>query len=170
MNCGKDESLTKTKIIQNLPEQETENFNLVHTHKGEKKWELKAKNAYFFERGERIELKAVYVEFYSEEDGNSFLTADSGIVNERTYDMKALGNVVLMNEKGKRIESQGLNWENRKERLTTEDWVRVVDGGDTLEGVGLETDSHLRRIVLKKVKSKIRTSEDNNILPKEIKK
>jgi LPS export ABC transporter protein LptC len=80
----------------------------------------------------------------------SNLTADSGLVRERTNSMVANGHVIVVSADSSRLETEQLLWNARENKIETDKFVRIIQKGDTTTGYGLEADQRLTRIKIKK--------------------
>ena len=77
-------------------------FNL--TDAGLSRAELLSDTAYFFDDNTRIELRKVETTFYTASGArDAYLTSDRGTYNNRTSQMIARGNVVVITEEGRRV-------------------------------------------------------------------
>lgn len=87
----------------------------------------------------------VRVDFY-DDDGlhASRLFADSVEVNTRTNTMSAFGQVVIHSDSGLVLRTEIMRWDDQYDMMVTEDTVLfTTDNGDTLHGVGFESDMDL---------------------------
>ncbi len=90
-------------------------------------------------------IGAVKVDFYNDAGQHvSQLLADSADVNTRSSTMSAFGQVIIRSDSGLVLRTRSLRWNNEYEMMTTEDSVMfTTDNGDTLFGVGFESDMDL---------------------------
>jgi len=144
-----------------LPDQEIDGFRLTQTSDGEKVWVLTADRALVFEEPKRVEMVAFRVDFFSENgDVRSTMTARNGLLLQRTNDMEAFGNVVVVSEDGTRLTTERLTWNERTGKIESDRFVRVVQGRDEFTGVGLEADPDLKNIrVMSDFKAYVRTED-----------
>lgn len=88
----------------------------------------------------------VIVEFFSKKSTNraATLRADSAWIDDRTKNMMAIGNVVVVADStGNRLSSSRLFWDSATERLSSTEAVKIVTKSETIEGVGFESDQGL---------------------------
>ena len=87
----------------------------------------------------------VEVDFFDEEGNRiSILYADTARINEKTNDLNAHGNVFVVSDSGYTLSTNKLSWNNGYEMIMSEDSVTFTTiEGDTLHGVGFESDSDL---------------------------
>lgn len=96
----------------------------------------------------------IKVKFLSRFTGNvlSTLTADSARVDDRTKDMLASGNVVVIGDSTKtRLETTVLHWNNSTQKLYTTEFVKISSPNETIQGYGMESDQNLSNYRIFKV-------------------
>ncbi|MBD3348202.1 MAG: LPS export ABC transporter periplasmic protein LptC [Candidatus Eisenbacteria bacterium] len=144
-----------------LPDQEIDGFTLTQTREGQKVWVLTADHALVFEEAGRVEMTSFRVDFFSEEgEVRSTLTAREGLLKQRSNDMEAFGNVVVVSDDGTRLTTERLTWNERTGKIESDEFVRVVQGRDEFTGVGLEADPDLENIrVESDFKAYVRTTD-----------
>jgi LPS export ABC transporter protein LptC len=84
------------------------------------------------------------------------MTAMSGKVNERTYDIDAFGNVLVVSDDSTRLRSERLFWDNRRRLIHTPDYVSIVSPKEKVQGQGFESDQRLRNYRIFKVTAQVR--------------
>ncbi len=98
----------------------------------------------------------VKVEFLSKFTGQvvSTLTADSALIDDRTKDMTARGNVVVVSTTptGQRtVRTTLMMWSNTRQKLHSTEFVSIVAPQEQLQGYGFESDQNLERYTIYKV-------------------
>jgi LPS export ABC transporter protein LptC len=81
------------KAISENVDIEIENFKVTHEGLGDKKWEIKAKEAKVKNKENKIILTDVNVTLKAEENRKSTISADTGTINRETKDIQLEGNV-----------------------------------------------------------------------------
>lgn len=88
----------------------------------------------------------VIVDFYGK-DGRrraARLSADSAVVDDRSKNMTAFGNVVVYADSARTtLTTSILHWDNQRERLSSTAYVRIVTPTETIEGIGFESNQTL---------------------------
>jgi LPS export ABC transporter protein LptC len=80
------------------------------------------------------------------------MTSDSARVDDRTRDMIARGNVVVISDStGKKLTTSLLTWDNASQKLRTTEYVKIESPGEIIEGYGLESDQYLKEYKIFKV-------------------
>ncbi len=147
------------------PDREIENFSIIQTRRGRKKYVANAIYAAIFKDSNQIVATTVEVDFYDDEGlPFSTLTADSGYIDEKTKDMRAVGNVVVVNRDSARLESEELKWDHKREKIVSDQFVKIIRGRDVLTGIGLESDAQIESVEIKKdVKAFVIDVDDDDI-------
>jgi len=116
---------------------------------------LKAKRTRVFsQRYETLMDGGLHVDFLSKETGKvmSVLTSDSARVDDRTKDMLASGNVVVLGDSSKtKLETSILFWNNLTQKLYTTKFVKITRPNETIMGYGFESDQYLLKYKIFKV-------------------
>ena len=116
---------------------------------------MNAKRARVFtERQETILDSGIYIEFFSRATGKriSTLSADSIKINDRTRDMIALGNVIVIADSSKtKLETKELQWLNDRRKIHTMSNIKIQSPDRIIFGSGFESDIDLKNYVIYKV-------------------
>ena len=150
-----------------MPEQESWNSEIILTSGGRKIALIQAGHMAKFKNKNIILMdEGVEIDFYDEEENHtSHLKADRGEVNERTRDLKAIGNVVVISDSGETLYTEELFWKNKMRKIISEVDVMMTTETDTLYGIGFESDVGLTIWTIKKPKGKTTrlVGKDNEI-------
>lgn len=161
-SCTQEEEKKVSSSIE-VPDQVMEKAEIVFTVDGVRSIVIKADYVVKYEKKDLTHAKGVHVDFFDKEGKHtSVMDADSGIIKEKGQELEALGNVVVISDEGVKLETQSLKWDPQKQKVVTEDFVKITKGGDVIYGYGLEADQKLKNFkIKKKVKGKIeKVSED----------
>jgi len=127
-------------------------FNL--TDAGLERAELNADTAFFFDDNTRIELRKVETTFYTASGArDAYLTSRSGTYNNRTSAMVARGNVVVITEEGRRLETPELKYNQQLNEISSDSAFVLTEPGRRLEGIGFQSDPNMQNIRILKTKS-----------------
>jgi LPS export ABC transporter protein LptC len=83
------------------------------------------------------------IKFYRYRDSSlleSSLVADEGINYEEKELWEVTGNVVMVNQKGEKLETDKLFWNQKEKRIYTDAWVKITSADATINGTGLVSD------------------------------
>lgn len=90
----------------------------------------------------------------------SVLTARRGVIEERTNRMEVFEDVVFVNAKGERLETERLTWVQDSARVRTDQAVRIQRGHDVIHGIGLDAAEDFSAYVIKRVTGTVHLGED----------
>ncbi len=88
----------------------------------------------------------VFVEFFSTSTGKraATLRSDSAWIDDRTKNMMAIGNVIVIADSSNtRLSTPRLFWDSATERVSSTERVSIVSPKETIDGVGFESDQAL---------------------------
>jgi LPS export ABC transporter protein LptC len=69
--------------------------------------------------------------------------------SNNTWELK--DSVVVINESGDKLETEVLNWDQEKDLIYTDRFVKITNEDQIIQGFGFESDSHLQNRKIKKV-------------------
>jgi len=91
------------------------------------------------------------VDFYNRVgEHTSKLNADSALVREKARLLEGYGNVRIVTDDGRTLESQHLAWDDAGRLITTDSLVTITRGEDIMKGYGFVSDPELTRIRLRR--------------------
>ncbi|MFW5774110.1 MAG: LPS export ABC transporter periplasmic protein LptC [Tangfeifania sp.] len=160
------EEIKAFSTTENLPLQEATNFETLFTDSGEVRFSLKAPRLFRYETGgkpfveftEGIEL----VKYDADQNIISSITADYAkqFPNEDKWEAK--NNVVATNLEGDTLKTEHLIWEEKTEKIYTEEFVKIIRPDQIITGIGFESDQSLENWRIKKPKGTIYIELDND--------
>ena len=112
----------------------------------------------------RFETENPYIEMPKGLQANFFddsmhvkskLTADYGIRYEREQKMEARKNVVVVNEKGETLNTEHLIWDERTEKLRSDEFVKITTKGEIIMGTGFEANQDFSKYKIFNIKGTI---------------
>jgi len=151
VGCGQKAPPPSGDVPQGLvPDQIIEGFSLMETENGKKQWVLTSPKASNYEKQKTVQIEGVKIDFYRvNEELYSTLTADRGTVNTTSNDMVAQGHVLVVSKDGAKLETNLLRWDNARQKIMSDDSVRITRGRTVMTGIGLESDPSLEHVVIK---------------------
>lgn len=81
--------------------------------------------------------------FDAEGDSSATLTADSLVYYDQERRFEAFGEVVVVTQEDKRLESEFLTWEEDERKIRTDRFVRITTPAERVAGYGLVADENL---------------------------
>lgn len=131
------------------PDQVVEDGEHVMTVEGVKKAILVAEQLYFYNDTSTVVGDTIEVTFFGDEgEFVSMLTASSGIINQRSQEMTARGNVDVRS-RDSRIETEVLYYEPEANRIWSDQPTVINQEGNVIRGQGVESDPGLERIQIR---------------------
>ena len=151
---------------ENLPRQEATNFETLFTDSGEVRFYLKAPKLLRFETDgdpyvefpEGIEL----IRYDSEQSIVSSITADYAKQFEKEEKWEAKNNVIATNVDGDTLKTEHLIWEEKNEKIYSEEYVKIIRPDQIITGIGFESDQSLENWKIKNPKGTIFIEVDEN--------
>ena len=115
--------------------------------KGKKAWDLSGKKADIF--NEVVKLKEVVGNHYADNDSLK-LTADNGDFNKDSGVVHLENNVVITTSSGAKLTTNSLDWDRKKQIISTLDKVNLQKQDMNLSGVGAFGATALKHMELEK--------------------
>ena len=123
---------------------------LVMADQGVQRATMQADTGYTYDDNSRFELRVVRTTFYTETGvKDATLTSREGTYNVRSGNMEARGNVVVISEDGRRLETPQLRFDPGRNEISGDSAFVLTRPEDVLEGIGFVTDPNLTRILVK---------------------
>ena len=109
--------------------------------------EAKSEKLYKNNNADALLIGNVEVDFFNEAGQHiSILYSDSARINEQNNNLRANGNVYVVSDSGYTLTTSEILWDNRYKMIVAEDSVMfTTTEGDTLHGVGFESDMDLEQ-------------------------
>ncbi len=144
--CGEvEEGSAPSGSHKSLPEQESWDSEIILSESGRTTAIVKAKHLKRFQQTVEID-EGLKVDFFDKDGSHSsVLTAEKGIIDQRTNNLKAIGNVVLISDEGVQLRTEQLRWDNRRGKVLAEGEVTVSTEQMTETGTGFEAYPDLKR-------------------------
>jgi LPS export ABC transporter protein LptC len=132
------------------------------TNAGVRRAQLYADTAFFYDEGNRIELRNVRTVFFTATgDSNATMTGRRGTYDVRQQKLDGRGDVLLVSVDGRRLASPHLVYDRIANQVTSDTTFTFTEPGRALSGVGLRTDPQLRNVqVLRGAKGRAELSGD----------
>jgi LPS export ABC transporter protein LptC len=108
---------------------------------------LQADTAFTYEDNSRTELRTVRSTFYTETGlKNGTLTSREGTYNVRSQNMEARGNVIVISDDGRRLETPQLRFDTGRNEISGDSAFVLTRPGEILQGIGFIADPALTHI------------------------
>ena len=86
---------------------------------------------------------------------SSTLVADYAILLEKQQLWEAKGNVRVQNSEGRILETEQLFWNQKLEKIYSNEESKIIDGGNIIIGTGFEADQEFKDYTLRRPKGKL---------------
>ncbi len=166
-SCKNDLEKIKPFISpENLPQQEAINFETLYTDSGEVRFFLKAPKLLRFESEgkpyvefpEGIQL----IKYNDQQEIVSSITADYAKQYEKEDKWEAKNNVIATNAQGDTLKTEHLIWEEKTEKIHTEEFVKIIRPDQIITGIGFQSDQSLENWRIKDPKGTIYIDLEEN--------
>lgn len=95
----------------------------------------------------------------------SVLTARRGTIIPSEEKMEVYEEVVFVNAKGDRLETEQLTWLQDSGKVHTDKAVRIQRGGDIIHGHGLDASQDLSQYTIHRITGELYIAEDDTLAP-----
>jgi len=102
-------------------------------------------------------LKLVF--FSPEMTKQSELTAGYGISYDKSDEMIARNNVVVVNVNGERLETEELVWNQKTEKISSEKFVKITTSDEIIFGDGFESNQDISNYKIRKIRGTMQVKE-----------
>lgn len=117
------------------------------TDEGLMRAELLADTAYAYEDGTRFELRDVTTTFFTKVGArDAVLTSREGTYRSRVNNMEARGDVVVISEQGRRLETPVLRYDQLRNEISSDSAFVLTEPNRRLEGVGFVSDPNMANV------------------------
>ncbi len=164
--CEND--IEKIKIItqrDNLPSESAKNINILYSDSGNLQMQV---NSPIMDRytgkDPYIEMpKGVKILFFGEDKKiRSWLTSNYAIRRENERTMEAKRNVIVVNEKGEKLNTEQLIWDEQKQMIYSQEFVRITTADEIIYGDGFESNQEFTRYKIFNIKGTISLKDQQN--------
>jgi len=144
---------------ENLPILEARNFETIFTDSGQVRYSLKTPKLLRFEDEGRDYIEfpegMQLVKFDANKNIVSSITADYAKQFVADDKWEAKNNVVATNAQGDTLKTEHLIWEEKKELIYTEEFVKIIRSDQIITGIGFTSDQKLQNWKIKNPKGTI---------------
>lgn len=123
------------------------------TDQGVNRARLESDTAFFFDQNSRIELRNVRTTFFDATGKRSaVLTSREGTYATRAGITEARGNVIVLSEDGRRLDTQQLKYSPQTNRITSDSAFVLTEPNRRLEGIGFTSDPDMNNVQVNRLK------------------
>lgn len=99
--------------------------------------------------------------FNNSGDQKSFMKSDYAIKHIDDKIIEAKGRVLLQNSKGEKLETEEIFWDEKSEKIYTDEVVKITKKGQSIIGEGFQSNTHFSNYIIKKSRGIIILDEGN---------
>jgi len=148
--CRKDVTKEPEKLISLIPENADIFIGKIYheaAKNGEKEWSLTADTGYYGKIENQLVLKGLSVIFFLKDGTRISLTAEKGVLNTDSNDLKVTDNVVVKN-KDYAIFTDRLHYDHNKRMITTKTAVKIKSASVSFAASGMTVSLDKKRLQL----------------------
>lgn len=135
-----------------VPSQESWNSTVIFSDSGKTRAVLTAGHiSVYSTRGYTLLDSGTKVDFYKDNVKVSTLSGKRGKVDDKTKDIEVYDSVKAVNNDGNELTTNKLFWNNKLQKVSSDEFVRIKTPGETIEGIGFESDQNLKNYRIFKV-------------------
>mgnify|MGYP002007168887 FL=1 len=156
-SCSNDLETIKEISIQNqsvFPVETIKDFEIIYSDSSKVRVLLSASIMNRFNHEKKyVEIEdGLKVQFFDESGKKeSELLSDYAIIDEENDVIQAQKNVVVRNVNGDVLESETLNWSQKKQEIFTDDFIKITTDNEVIFGQGLVSNQNFTKYTIKKI-------------------
>ena len=140
------------------------NSRFVLSDQGIARAQMHSDTAYFFDDNTRMEFENPNVTFFTSTGAkDAVLTARHGTYNNRTSNMIARRNVVVVSEDGRRLTTPELIYNQQRNEISSDSAFMLTEPNRQLSGIGFRSDPNMKNILILKGASGIARSVSTQV-------
>ena len=148
---------------EQIPDQETWGSEIIVTEDGILKAIVYSDHISVISEEKSKLLKGVRILFFDEEGiQTSSLTSKRGRVDDITQDMYAIDSVVAVSDSGVTLYTDELIWNNKKNKIVSDKFVKIVSDQEVIEGYGFESNQSMNPYTIYNITYYTNLKEKNN--------
>jgi LPS export ABC transporter protein LptC len=133
--------------VRDTADQTMFGVRLMLADRGIQRAQMEADTAFTYEDNTRTELQNVRTIFFTETGvKNGTLTSREGTYNVRSGNMEARGNVVVISEDGRRLETPQLRYDPARNEISSDSAFVLTEPTQRIAGVGFTADPNLNNV------------------------
>ena len=137
--CGESQGppVASHSLLPDSAEQLLHGVKLLLTEDGVRRATVEADTALMYDQSTREELRKVIARFYTPAgEQQAVLTSNQGSHNSRVGTMEARGNVLVISNDGKRLETPQLKYDPNRNEISSDSAFTLTEGERITKGVG----------------------------------
>ena len=167
VSCTNDlDKVAAVAVSDDAPDRVTHQAEYLYTDAGRPRYRLQAgRIAEWTREPQRYEItEGLRLQFFDSLGApGSTLTARRGIILPQANRMEVYEEVVFVNVKGERLDTEKVVWYQDSARIYTDKAVRIQRGQDIIHGQGLDASEDFSRYAIRRITGTLRMSQDDTL-------
>jgi LPS export ABC transporter protein LptC len=167
VSCTNDlDKVAAVAVADDAPDRVTQRAEYTYTDEGKPKYRLQAgRIAEWTREPQRTEITdGLKLQFFDSLGApGSTLTARRGIILPQARRMEVYEEVVFVNVKGERLDTEKVVWYQDSARIFTDKAVRIQRGQDIIHGQGLDANEDFSRYTVRRITGTLRMSQGDTL-------
>lgn len=143
-----------------------DSVTMIYTDSAQLKVVMKANRMLEFDKNTSepftILPKGVFVTFFDEEEKiSTTLRANYGVRYDLSKRMEAKYAVEVVNNKGEKLETERLVWDEKTKRIYTDAFVKITTASQVIRGKGMESNQDFTKYRIKQVTGTIQLNDND---------
>lgn len=163
-SCQTDiQTIQQVTVDKTLPSETMKDAEIIYSDSGKVKMKLTGSqlDSYTSDNPYIVFPKGVNILFYDDSmKVNSRLKADYGIRYEKEGRMEVKRNVEVINIKNEKLNTEHLIWEEAKDKIYTDVFVKITTKDEVMYGDGLESNQDFTKYKIKNIKGIINLKDE----------
>ncbi len=161
-----ENNLDKVKLltnVQKLPVLSQTNAEVIYSDSGDVVMKLLAVELNRYDGVKPyVEMpKGIKMFFFSSPtDTSTKLYANYAVKYDTEHTMEAKGNVIIINEKNEKLNTEHLIWDDQNNKIFTKGFVRITTKNEIIMGDGLESNQTFTKYKITKIKGIINLKDE----------
>ncbi len=143
-------SVGSVSVIGTDADLKMDRVHIVQNKQGTRNWEMWADTAKVYRKKDFTQMENIHLRFYSKNGEVMDVTADSGLMENQSRNMRLRGNVLIKSQDGVSLRTESLQFRPKEKKIDSDEKILIEGKSFHLSGVGLRGRTDLEQYFLKK--------------------
>jgi LPS export ABC transporter protein LptC len=143
-------SVGSVSVIGTDADLKMDRVHIVQNKQGSKNWEMWADTAEVYRKKNYTKLENIHLRFYPKNGKIMDVTADNGLMENESRNMRLRGNVLIKTQDGVSMRTEALQFRPKEKRIDSDEKIFVSGESFRLTGIGLRGRTDLGQYFLNK--------------------
>lgn len=143
-------SVGSISVIGTDADLKMDRVHIVQNKQGIKSWEMWADTAKVYRKKNYTKMENIHLRFYPENGKIMDVTADKGLMENESRNMRLRGNVLIKTQDGISMRTEALQFRPKEKRIDSDEEILVKGETFRLRGIGLRGRTDLGQYFLNK--------------------